>query len=94
MYNHVFYFLAESFDEKMYCPKEVRFTLERLYLSFDVGLGMIVWLLMILHIINRLKDAWSLAAAVDSPDTWNEVAEAALEHADLMMGKYNSPYFN
>ena len=38
-------------------------------------------------IISRLKDAWSLAAAVDSPDCWNELAEAALEHADLTIGK-------
>ena len=34
----------------------------------------------------RLRDAWSLAAAVDSPDLWNELAEAALQHTDLTMG--------
>ena len=37
---------------------------------------------------HRLKDAWSLAAAIDSTDSWNELAEAALVHAEIPIGKY------
>lgn len=38
-------------------------------------------------LVCRLKDAWSLALALDSPDSWNELAEAALEHIDIPIGK-------
>lgn len=34
-----------------------------------------------------MKDAWSLAAALDSAIFWNELAEAALVHADISVGK-------
>lgn len=36
--------------------------------------------------ICRLKDAWSFAVALDSADSWNELAEAALVHIDISIG--------
>lgn len=36
--------------------------------------------------VHRLKDAWSFAIALDSTDSWNELAEAALVHIDISIG--------
>ena len=35
----------------------------------------------------RFKDAWSYAQALDSAHCWNELAEAAVFHLDIELGK-------
>ena len=46
---------------------------------------MCVLYVVIFH-IHRLKDAWPFAVALDSADSWNELAEAALVHIDISIG--------
>lgn len=36
---------------------------------------------------HRFKDAWSFATALDTQDTWNELAEATLQHVEVSIGK-------
>lgn len=37
----------------------------------------------------RLKDAWSFATAIDTPDTWTELARTALKHLDTDIGLHH-----
>ena len=46
--------------------------------------------IMFYFALLRLKDAWSFASALDLSDSWNELAEGALVHAELSIGKNSS----
>ena len=41
----------------------------------------------LLVLADRFKDAWSFASALDQDECWKELAEAALHHLDIDMGK-------
>lgn len=42
---------------------------------------------VLIQISCRFKDAWSFATALDLPESWTELAKAALHHMDLSVGK-------
>ncbi len=37
--------------------------------------------------LRRFKDAWTFAAALDSPDMWSELSKSALKHLDIDVGR-------
>lgn len=46
-----------------------------------------------LHLLSvRFKDAWTFASALDQAECWNELAEAALHHLDIDMGRSPAIY--
>lgn len=45
------------------------------------------YILICTYIKHRFKDVWSYAQALDSAGCWNELAEAALYHLDVDLGK-------
>ena len=37
-------------------------------------------------VLERMKDSWSLACAIDQPECWHELVVAALYHLDIELG--------
>ncbi len=44
-------------------------------------------LILTVRFMCRIKDAWTCAIALDTLDTWRELALAALKHFDIDTGK-------
>lgn len=77
-------YLVEVIVDEMYCIEEVTslcFIADNSH-HFSLSLPPLPSMLYV-----RFKDAWSIAKALDTRNSWNELAKAALHHMELVIGK-------